>query len=83
MQLYLIRHGQSENNGRPEHLRVEDAELTDLGHQQAEQATAGAVANMSSHMPAEEATAEFNGHESKLEMQAGGVCNKDRWRRKL
>ena len=37
VQLYLIRHGQSENNARPEHLRVEDAELTDLGHQQAEQ----------------------------------------------
>ncbi len=37
VQLYLIRHGQSENNARPEHLRVEDAELTDLGQQQAEQ----------------------------------------------
>ena len=36
MQLYLIRHGQSENNARPEHLRVEDAELTELGHQQAQ-----------------------------------------------
>ena len=35
MQLYLIRHGQSENNARPEHMRVEDAELTELGHQQA------------------------------------------------
>ena len=35
MQLYLIRHGQSENNARPEHVRVEDAELTELGHQQA------------------------------------------------
>ena len=36
MQLYLIRHGQSENNARPEHVRVEDAELTELGHQQAQ-----------------------------------------------
>jgi len=36
VQLYLIRHGQSENNARPEHLRVEDAELTELGHQQAQ-----------------------------------------------
>ena len=35
MQLYLIRHGQSENNARPEYVRVEDAELTELGHQQA------------------------------------------------
>lgn len=35
MELYLIRHGQSENNARPEHLRVEDALLTELGHQQA------------------------------------------------
>ncbi len=36
MELYLIRHGQSENNARPEHLRVEDALLTELGHQQAD-----------------------------------------------
>ncbi len=36
MQLYLIRHAQSENNARPEHLRVEDPGLTELGHRQAE-----------------------------------------------
>jgi 2,3-bisphosphoglycerate-dependent phosphoglycerate mutase len=35
VQLYLIRHGQSENNACPEHMRVEDAELTELGQQQA------------------------------------------------
>jgi len=36
MQLYLIRHAQSQNNALPEEERVEDPELTELGHQQAE-----------------------------------------------
>lgn len=33
--LYLIRHGQSENNARPESERVHDPELTPLGNLQA------------------------------------------------
>ncbi|HRX77967.1 MAG TPA: histidine phosphatase family protein [Pirellulaceae bacterium] len=36
MQLYLIRHAQSQNNALPEEERVEDPGLTELGHQQAE-----------------------------------------------
>lgn len=36
MDLYLIRHGQSENNARPETERVEDPPLTELGQRQAE-----------------------------------------------
>jgi 2,3-bisphosphoglycerate-dependent phosphoglycerate mutase len=36
MQLYLIRHAQSENNALPEDKRVEDPGLTELGRQQAE-----------------------------------------------
>ncbi|MEX0819987.1 MAG: histidine phosphatase family protein [Pirellulaceae bacterium] len=36
MQLYLIRHAQSQNNALPEEERVEDPGLTDLGCQQAE-----------------------------------------------
>ncbi len=35
MQLYLIRHAQSQNNALPEEERVEDPGLTELGHQQA------------------------------------------------
>ncbi|QDV68139.1 bifunctional RNase H/acid phosphatase [Rosistilla carotiformis] len=35
MQLYLIRHAQSANNSKPEAERVEDPEITELGHQQA------------------------------------------------
>ncbi|GIW95890.1 MAG: phosphoglycerate mutase [Pirellulaceae bacterium] len=35
MELILIRHGQSENNARPESERVEDPELTELGRRQA------------------------------------------------
>ncbi len=35
MQLYLIRHAESENNARPEPERVEDPPLTLRGHQQA------------------------------------------------
>ena len=34
MRLYLIRHAQSENNARPEHERVEDPGLTELGARQ-------------------------------------------------
>ena len=34
MQLYFIRHAQSENNSKPESERVEDPALTDLGHRQ-------------------------------------------------
>ena len=37
MQLYLIRHAQSQNNALPESLRVEDPPITELGHQQAKQ----------------------------------------------
>ena len=36
MQLYLIRHAQSQNNALPEEQRVEDPGLTELGHRQAE-----------------------------------------------
>ncbi len=36
MQLYLIRHAQSQNNALPEEARVEDPGLTELGHRQAE-----------------------------------------------
>ena len=36
MQLYLIRHAESENNARPEHDRVEDPSITTLGRRQAE-----------------------------------------------
>jgi 2,3-bisphosphoglycerate-dependent phosphoglycerate mutase len=36
MQLFLIRHAQSANNALPDHQRVEDPGLTDLGSQQAE-----------------------------------------------
>jgi 2,3-bisphosphoglycerate-dependent phosphoglycerate mutase len=35
MQLYLIRHAQSQNNALPEEDRVEDPGLTEIGHQQA------------------------------------------------
>ncbi len=35
MQLYLIRHAQSENNARGQTQRVEDPSLTSLGHEQA------------------------------------------------
>lgn len=34
MELYLIRHGQSQNNVRPEKLREEDPSLTDDGRRQ-------------------------------------------------
>jgi 2,3-bisphosphoglycerate-dependent phosphoglycerate mutase len=34
MELFLIRHGQSQNNARPREERVEDAPLTEIGHQQ-------------------------------------------------
>ncbi len=36
MELYLIRHAQSQNNALPEEQRVEDPGLTPLGHRQAE-----------------------------------------------
>lgn len=36
MQLFLIRHAQSQNNALPEEERVEDPGLTDLGQRQAE-----------------------------------------------
>ena len=36
MQLFLIRHAQSQNNARPEHERVEDPPITEIGHAQAE-----------------------------------------------
>ena len=36
MQLYLIRHAESTNNARPEHLREEDPPITELGRRQAE-----------------------------------------------
>ncbi len=36
MQLYLIRHAESENNARPLHQRVEDPRLTAVGRLQAE-----------------------------------------------
>lgn len=36
MQLYLVRHAQSENNSKPESERVEDPGITSLGHQQAD-----------------------------------------------
>ncbi|MCP4889686.1 MAG: histidine phosphatase family protein [Planctomycetaceae bacterium] len=36
MQLYLVRHAESENNARPIELRVEDPSITDLGHRQAQ-----------------------------------------------
>ncbi len=35
MQLYLIRHAQSQNNALPQHERIEDPPLTDMGIQQA------------------------------------------------
>lgn len=35
MRLFLIRHAQSANNALPEHQRVEDPTLTELGHEQA------------------------------------------------
>lgn len=35
MQLYLVRHAQSANNARPEHLRVSDPGITEVGEQQA------------------------------------------------
>lgn len=35
MDLYLIRHAQSQNNALPEHQRVADPGLTELGHEQA------------------------------------------------
>ena len=35
MQLYLIRHAESENNAKPERLRVEDPPISSLGRQQA------------------------------------------------
>lgn len=35
MQLYLIRHAQSQNNALPEHQRVEDPGITGLGRRQA------------------------------------------------
>ncbi|MEZ6089781.1 MAG: histidine phosphatase family protein [Pirellulaceae bacterium] len=34
MQLYLIRHAQSENNSKPEAERIEDPAITELGHRQ-------------------------------------------------
>ncbi len=37
MQLFLIRHAQSQNNAVPESERIEDPGLTELGHRQAEQ----------------------------------------------
>lgn len=36
MQLYLVRHAESENNARPIEQRVEDPSITELGHRQAE-----------------------------------------------
>jgi 2,3-bisphosphoglycerate-dependent phosphoglycerate mutase len=36
MQLYLIRHAESQNNTRPVHNRVEDPLITSVGHLQAE-----------------------------------------------
>ncbi len=36
MQLYLIRHAESENNAKPEHLRQEDPPLSATGRRQAE-----------------------------------------------
>ena len=36
MELYLIRHGQSQNNARPEKLREEDPSLTEDGRRQAD-----------------------------------------------
>ncbi len=36
MELYLIRHAQSQNNAKPQEQRVEDPGITDVGHQQAE-----------------------------------------------
>jgi 2,3-bisphosphoglycerate-dependent phosphoglycerate mutase len=35
MDLYLVRHAQSQNNALPERLRVADPGLTELGHEQA------------------------------------------------
>ena len=35
MELYLIRHAQSENNAQPEEQRVEDPALTAMGRRQA------------------------------------------------
>jgi 2,3-bisphosphoglycerate-dependent phosphoglycerate mutase len=36
MQLYLIRHAESENNARPVYLRVEDPSITTIGRMQAQ-----------------------------------------------
>jgi 2,3-bisphosphoglycerate-dependent phosphoglycerate mutase len=36
MQLYLIRHAESENNARPGYLRVEDPPITTIGRMQAD-----------------------------------------------
>ncbi|WP_161604373.1 histidine phosphatase family protein [Roseiconus nitratireducens] len=36
MQLYLIRHAESQNNARPTYLRVEDPEITPVGRLQAQ-----------------------------------------------
>ena len=36
MKLFLIRHAQSANNAKPEHQRVEDPGLTDIGREQAQ-----------------------------------------------
>ncbi len=35
--LYLVRHGESANNALPDHQRVEDPDLTELGQKQARQ----------------------------------------------
>ena len=40
MQLFLIRHAQSQNNALPEAQRVEDPPITEIGHQQAERLAA-------------------------------------------
>ena len=36
MELYIIRHAESENNAGPEDERTEDPSLSPLGYQQAE-----------------------------------------------
>lgn len=40
MQLYLIRHAESQNNARPPYERVEDPTITPVGHLQAESSAA-------------------------------------------
>jgi len=40
MQLYLIRHAQSQNNALPEEQRVEDPPITEIGHRQAKRLAA-------------------------------------------